>query len=131
MFLHEPLPSLFQRNPSIESSRFKMSQHLAVPKYAFSSNILIIAFHKIPPQSSEVVHCIFQWSKSSDIIVCVAPPPHVSFPIHIYKCKNASPSRSGFLLRISLAGTVAFIAGTTRPHRITMRHFFNGFRITS
>ena len=30
----------------------------------------------------------------------------------------------GFLLRISLAGTVAFIAGTTRPHRITMRHFF-------
>ena len=38
---------------------------------------------------------------------------------------------AGFLLRISLAGTVAFIAGTTRPHRITMRHFFNGFRITS
>ena len=34
---------------------------------------------------------------------------------------------AGFLLRISLAGTVAFIAGTTRPHRITMRHFFKWF----
>ena len=38
---------------------------------------------------------------------------------------------AGFLLRISLAGTMAFIAGSTRLDRITMRHFFNGFRIIS
>ena len=29
---------------------------------------------------------------------------------------------SGFLLRMALTGTMAFIAGTTYPHRITVRH---------
>ena len=40
-----------------------------------------------------------------------------------YKLKNTTSRQlPGFLLRISLAGTMAFIAGTTCPDRITVRH---------
>ena len=42
---------------------------------------------------------------------------------------NLTRHRSGFLLGVALAETMTFIAGTTCPHRITVRHITMVFTV--
>ena len=40
----------------------------------------------------------------------------------VHVLSSSVSTLTGFLLRLALAGTMAFIAGTTCPDRITVRH---------